>query len=100
MIADAIARGAAVWPVAIPLIGAALTLLVRRSPRIQRGVMEGGVMLMLGASVSLLVRVARDDVAVMAFGGWGAPFGITFVADRLGAALSLVTGIVALAVAC
>lgn len=99
VIADAIARGAAVWPVAIPLIGAALTLLFRRSPRIQRGVMEGGVMLMLGASVSLLVRVARDDVAVMAFGGWGAPFGITFVADRLGAALSLVTGIVALAVA-
>jgi multicomponent Na+:H+ antiporter subunit D len=99
VIADAIAGGAAVWPVAIPLLGAALTLLLRRSPSVQRGVMEGSVVLMLGASVSLLVGVARGDVMVMAFGGWGAPFGITFVADRLGAVLSLVTGIVALAVA-
>ncbi|HJR66195.1 MAG TPA: proton-conducting transporter membrane subunit [Gemmatimonadaceae bacterium] len=99
MIADTIARGIAVWPVAIPLLGAAITLLLRRSPFLQRGVMEASVTLMLGASVSLLVHVARGDVAIMAFGGWGAPFGITFVADRLGAALSLVTGIVALAVA-
>ena len=99
MIADTLARGAAVWPVVLPLTGVALTLLLRRSPWIQRGVMEGSVMLMLGASVSLLMRVAGGDVAVMAFGGWGAPFGITFVADRLGAALSVVTGVVALAVA-
>lgn len=99
MIADTIARGAALWPVVIPLTGVALTLLFRRSPATQRGVMEGSVMLMLGASVALLARVARGDVAVMAFGGWGAPFGITFVADRLGAALSVVTGVVALAVA-
>lgn len=99
MIADTIARGAAVWPVAIPLLAAALTLILRRSPLAQRAVMEGGVMLMLGASVMLLVGVARGDVAIMAFGGWGAPFGITFVADRLGAALSVVTGVVALAVA-
>jgi multicomponent Na+:H+ antiporter subunit D len=94
-----IARGAAVWPVAAPLMAAALTLMLRRSPLTQRAVMEGGVMLMLAASVTLLVRVARGDAAIMAFGGWGAPFGITFVADRLGAALSVVTGVVALAVA-
>ena len=99
MIADTIAGGAAVWPVVIPLMGVALTLLLRRSPAIQRVVMEGSVMLMLGASVALLARVARGEVAVMAFGGWGAPFGITFVADRLGAALSVVTGVVAFAVA-
>lgn len=99
MIADTIARGAAVWPVATPLMAAALTLILRRSPVAQRAVMEGGVMLMLGASLMLLVRVAAGDVAIMAFGGWGAPFGITFVADRLGAALSVVTGVVALAVA-
>lgn len=99
VIAETIARGAAVWPVVIPLIGVALTLLFRRLPAVQRGVMEGSVTLMLGASISLLMRVARGDVVVMAFGGWGAPFGITFVADRLGAVLSLVTGIVALAVA-
>jgi multicomponent Na+:H+ antiporter subunit D len=99
VIADTIARGAAVWPVAIPLMAAALALILRRSPSAQRAVMEGGVVLMLGASVMLLVRVSGGDIAIMAFGGWGAPFGITFVADRLGAALSVVTGVVALAVA-
>ena len=99
MIAEIIVRGAAVWPVAIPLIAAALTLMLRRSPAAQRAAMEGGVSLMLGASVVLLARVARGDIAIMAFGGWGAPFGITFVADRLGAALSVVTGVVGLAVA-
>ena len=99
MIADTVARGAAVWPVALPLMAAALTLMLRRSPAAQRTVMEVGVMLMLGASVMLLMRVAGGDIAIMAFGGWGAPFGITFVADRLGAALSVVTGVVALAVA-
>jgi multicomponent Na+:H+ antiporter subunit D len=34
----------------------------------------------------------------MNFGGWGAPFGVTFVADQLAAALCTVAGIVALAV--
>jgi multicomponent Na+:H+ antiporter subunit D len=99
MIADIVVRGVALWPVAIPLVGAALTLLFRRTPTVQRSVMEGSVMLMLGASVLLLTGAARGEVAGMAFGGWGAPFGITFVADRLSAALSATTGIVALAVA-
>jgi multicomponent Na+:H+ antiporter subunit D len=99
MVDDIVSRGVALWPVAIPLVGAGLTLLLRRSPAIQRGVMEGTVGLMFAASVLLLTRAARGDVAVMAFGGWGAPFGITFVADRLSAALSATTGIVALAVA-
>ena len=35
----------------------------------------------------------------MKFGGWGAPFGITFVADVLSAALCTAAGVVALAVA-
>jgi len=96
--ADVATSGVAVWPVIIPLGAAAITLLVRRHPRVQRAVMEAAVLLMLIASVSLLVYVARGRVAGMAFGGWSAPFGVTFVADRLGAALSTVTGLVAMAV--
>ena len=97
--ADAIAGGLALWPVAIPLAAAALTVLLRRRPRLQRGVMEASVALMLAADVLLLARVARGPAIVLNFGGWGAPFGVTFVADGLGAALCTVAGIVALAVA-
>ncbi len=84
---------------AVPLAAAALTTLLRRRPALQRGVMEGGVALMLASSLLLLARAARGDVLVVNFGGWGAPFGVTFVADRLGAALAAVAGIVGLAVA-
>jgi multicomponent Na+:H+ antiporter subunit D len=61
--------------------------------------MEGAVALMLAAAVLLLARVARNGSVVANFGGWGAPFGVTFVADGLSAALCTVAGIVALAVA-
>lgn len=99
MRADALAAGAALWPVAVPLGAAALTLLLRGWPAVQRGVMEGAVALMLAASALLLGRVARGEAAVVDFGGWGAPFGVTFVADGLSAALCTTAGVVALAVA-
>lgn len=99
MIADALADGAALWPVAIPLGAAALTLLLRRRPALQRGVMEAAVALMLAASALLLARVARGGAVGVDFGGWGAPFGVTFVADGLSAALCTTAGMVALAVA-
>jgi multicomponent Na+:H+ antiporter subunit D len=99
MLADAVTNGLALWPVAIPLGAAALTALLRRRPALQRGVMEGAVLLMLAASALLLARVADGDVLVVRLGGWGAPFGVTLVADRLGAALSTVAGLVGLAVA-
>ncbi len=95
----AIVGGIALWPVAIPLGAAAITTLLRRRPALQRGVMEGAVLVMLAASICLLVYVAPGRVAGMAFGGWRAPFGVTFVADRLGATLTTVTGLVALATA-
>jgi len=99
MLADTLRSGLALWPVAVPLAAAAITAMLRRSPALQRAVMEGGVLLMLAASLILLTRVASGEVLGIRFGGWGAPFGVTFVADRLGAALSAVTGVVALAVA-
>jgi multicomponent Na+:H+ antiporter subunit D len=98
MIADLLRDGLAVWPVVIPLGAAALTVLLRRRPGLQRGVMEAAVALTLAADALLLVRAARGERLVVAFGGWGAPFGITFVADATGVALCAAAGIVALAV--
>ena len=99
MIADGLRDGLAVWPVAIPLGAAAVAVLLRRRPGLQRAVMEGAVGLTLAASALLLARVAAGDAVVVKFGGWGAPFGVTFVADRLSAALCATAGVVALAVA-
>lgn len=96
--ADALVAGVTLWPVVIPLAAAALTMLLRRRPVLQRGIMESAVVLMLAADVLLLSRVAHGDTVVMNFGGWGAPFGVTFVADALSAALCTVAGVVALAV--
>jgi multicomponent Na+:H+ antiporter subunit D len=88
-----------VWPVAIPLAASAVTVILRRRPALGRAVMESAVALMLAAAVLLLARVARNGTVVANFGGWGAPFGVTFVADGLSAALCIAAGIVALAVA-
>lgn len=98
MIADAFMNGLAFWPVGVPLIAAGLAILLHRAPKVQRAVLEAGVLLTLAAAVLLLARVARHDMVTTAFGGWRPPFGVTFVADRLSAALATVTGLVALAV--
>jgi len=99
MIADALRDGLAVWPVVIPLGAAALTVLLRHRPTLQRSAMEGAVGLTLAAAAVLVERVERGGPVVMEFGGWGAPFGISFVADLLGAVLCTAVGVVALAVA-
>lgn len=98
MVAEAFVNGLAFWPVAVPLAAAGLAILFHRAPAVQRVVLEAGVLLMLGVALALLARVAQGDVITTAFGGWSAPFGVTFVADRLSAALVTVTGLAALAV--
>src|SRR5574338_480498 len=99
LITDALAAGLPVGPVVIPLGAAALTVLVRRWPAVQRGVMEVAVAMMLVAAALLLARTSGGDALVMKFGGWSRPFGVTFVADALSAALCTTAGIIALAVA-
>ena len=99
MIADALRDGLAVWPVVIPLGAAAITALLRRRPGLRRGLMEAAVGLTLTAGAALLARVSRGEAVIMAFGGWDAPFGISFVADLPSAALCATAGVVALAVA-
>ena len=99
MLADTFADAAAVWPVAIPLAASALATALRRWPALQRAVMEIAVALLLTSDILLLARVATGGTVGVDFGGWGAPFGITFVADGLSAALCTVAGVVACAVA-
>jgi multicomponent Na+:H+ antiporter subunit D len=99
MAAEWLEDGLAVWPVVVPLAAAALTVLLRRWPALQRGVMEGAVATMLVAAALLLARTTSGETLVMRFGGWARPFGVTFVADVLSATLCVAASIVALAVA-
>ncbi len=70
-------------PVVLPLLAAALNVLLARSQPLQRVV---SVLALIGvlATAVLLVREADGSGAtVVQLGGWAAPAGISLVADRL-----------------
>jgi multicomponent Na+:H+ antiporter subunit D len=85
-------------PVIMPLLGAALTLLIRKHPTLQRTVS----LLVLGATlvvaIALLAITASGDPLVVTVGGWVAPLGIVLVADRLAALMLVVSAAVTLCV--
>ena len=99
MITDVLNAGLPMLPVGIPLAAAALTLLLRGRVVLQRSVMEAGVALTLVAAVLLLRQAAQGEQLVVEFGGWHAPFGVTFVGDLLSAALTTTACVIAFAVA-
>ena len=74
-----------VVPVVVPLLAAALCMLVGRSRIAQRAVSITALTASSAASVAVLVAVDRDGTLVVDAGGWGAPLGIVLVADRLAA---------------
>ena len=85
-------------PVLIPLIGAALCILVGRSRTGQRVVAIVALVAMTVISIVLLVVVDRDGPLVTQAGGWPAPIGITLVVDRLSAIMLTVGSLMLLAV--
>ncbi|RIL06685.1 MAG: Na+/H+ antiporter subunit D [Proteobacteria bacterium] len=91
-------RGLLIAPVVIPLATAVLLLVLRPSRRVEHALSALGCVALLGAALMLLVRVAGGGVAAMQLGDWAAPFGVSFVADRLGAAMVTVTAVIGLAV--
>ncbi len=90
------------WIILLPVLSQMLIALILlfgwRKPRVQEwGSMAGGVLhVVLG--LWLFATVWSDGTISVQAGDWGAPFGITFVADALAALLVLITGIVGLAV--
>ncbi|HRA33610.1 MAG TPA: proton-conducting transporter membrane subunit, partial [Acidimicrobiales bacterium] len=85
-------------PILLPLFGAALSIGAGRSRLAQR--LIGVVTLSAVAVTSVLLLVRVDDQGPVAghAGGWRAPVGITFVADRLAAMMLVVSVVVLLAV--
>jgi multicomponent Na+:H+ antiporter subunit D len=73
-----------ILPVLIPLSGALIALLLRKSLRFQGIWALITLLISLSTSVWLLIEVLRRGVPlVFQVGSWSAPFGISFVADPL-----------------
>lgn len=85
-------------PLLIPLASAAICLMLRNQRRWQAVANVAGSSLFLLATLSLGGGVLREQYLVTQFGGWPAPFGITFVADRLSAVMLVIAGVMAVAV--
>ncbi len=87
-----------ILPVLIPLLTGVAALLAHRSRDAQRKINVSGMALLFVSAALLFTDVNRRGIVVEQIGGWEAPFGISFVADLLSAAMVLASSFIALAV--
>jgi multicomponent Na+:H+ antiporter subunit D len=85
-------------PVALPLLAAALNVLLAGRHRLQRTVSVLTLAAVLVTAVLLLREADGSGPVVVQLGAWAAPVGISLVADRLSALLLVVSSGVLLAV--
>lgn len=84
-------------PVVVPLLGAALSLVLGRYPRLQSALSVLCLAVVVVVALVLLVQVDRAPM-VLDLASWSAPVGITLVADRLAALMLLISSVVTLTV--
>ena len=82
----------------LPLLAAALCLVVSRSPRLQNFITVVTLIGVLVNSGVLLVLTDQHGMHTVQVGGWDSPVGITLVADRLSALMLCVSAVVLLTV--
>ncbi len=85
-------------PILLPLIGAALSILLGRSRTAQRVLSITILTAVTAVSGVRLVAVDRDGPLTVQAGGWDAPLGITLVADRLATIMLTIGSIMLLSV--
>ena len=85
-------------PVVLPLLAAALNIVLSRYQPLQRVISVLGLTSVLVTAVVLLRQADEHGPQVVQLGGWAAPAGISLVADRLSALLLVVSAAVLLAV--
>ena len=85
-------------PVVLPLLAAAINVLLARSQALQRVVSVVALSGVLATAVVLVREADRSGATVVQLGGWAAPAGISLVADRLSTLLLAVSSGVLLAV--
>lgn len=87
-----------VLPIVIPLMVAAIALVFRNSPQVQRWFGVLGMVALLASVIVIFTQSLNDGIQVLQLGGWAAPFGITLVADMLSVIMLLISAILALVV--
>ncbi|MEM9474372.1 MAG: Na+/H+ antiporter subunit D [Pseudomonadota bacterium] len=85
-------------PIIIPFATAVIAFLAKDGTSGRWWSLLGSILLFF-ASVALMAEVLREGVVAAQMGSWGAPFGITLVADLLSAVMVVITAITGLAVA-
>jgi multicomponent Na+:H+ antiporter subunit D len=85
-------------PIALPLLGAAVSLLLSRWHVAQRAISLVTCTATVVLATVILQRADAQTAIVTQLGGWPAPFGITLVADRFGAIMLLISTIMILVV--
>ena len=84
-----------VLPILLPVLGAALGLLMRKYYRLQVTVASLSILSALACSFALLYTVVTTEEAVVyQVGGWQAPAGITLIGDYLSAFMVFMSQIV------
>ncbi len=77
-------------PLVLPLLGAALSMIVRARAA-QRAISFTVLAASLGCAIAVLAHVASTgEIAVSSLGGWPAPVAITLVGDRLSAMMLVI----------
>lgn len=85
-------------PTVLPLLGAAVALLVRRAPGVQRIISIVAITGSLALSIALLVRADRDGPVIARVGAWSPSIGISYVIDRFAGIMLVISMLTLLAV--
>jgi len=87
-----------VVPIVLPMLAAALLLLVERiRPAWQAPVSLAATVALAALAFRLVALADTDRIGVYLLGNWQAPFGIVLVLDRLAALMLALTAVIALA---
>ncbi len=89
---------AVILPVALPLIAAALLVMLRATRDFVAAFAILVVVAVAYCNYELLRRILWEGPLAMTMGGWLPPFGISFTADIMGAAFAMLASVVTLAV--
>ena len=81
------------FPVLLPMLAAAISVMLWRSPLAQRVIGVVGTTALLAASIWLLIATRQEGILTMEMSGFSAPFGIVLVSDLLSAMMVLMVGI-------
>lgn len=84
-------------PILVPLLSAGLAILFAKFPKVQAGIAMAALSISLLASIGIIIAT-DNQLQVLDVGSWAAPVGVSLIADRLSAAMLLMSLIVTLCV--